>query len=380
MPPCEWVDRLTVTVSQEIARSGWWFISSASGVTALTNSTDPAKSPRLNCFRIASPSLLQPLRLRSPPSISSSLRSGIVTPVRIASLVPSSTELLFALGLGDSVVAVTHECDYPPAAEKLPKLTSSVVPEGLSASEIDRAVRERTGRGEALYELDQEALRRLDVDLVVTQAVCEVCAVSFEDVRAVAERLPTKPRVVSLDPSTLGEVLADVPRLAAEVGAEEAGRELADEARRRIDAVRDAVAGAERPRVAALEWLEPVYVAGHWVPQMVEAAGGEDVLGFAGERSRTVGWEEVEVARPDVVLSMPCGLYAVAAAAETLRHGERLEALEARVVAVDAAAYFSRPGPRLVDGIELLAHLLHPERVPAPPERRSIEVDLAPVA
>ena len=166
--------------------------------------------------------------------------------------------MLFALGLGNSVVAVTHECDYPPAAEKLPKLTSSVVPEGLSASEIDRAVRERTGRGEALYELDQEALRRLDVDLVVTQAVCEVCAVSFEDVRAVAERLPTKPRVVSLDPSTLGEVLADVPRLAAEAGVEEAGRELADEARRRIDAVRDAVAGAERPRVAALEWLEPV--------------------------------------------------------------------------------------------------------------------------
>jgi iron complex transport system substrate-binding protein len=300
--------------------------------------------------------------------------------VRIASLVPSSTEVLFALGVGDSIVAVTHECDYPPAAAGLPKLTRSVIPEGLTAREIDTAVRERTQRGEALYELDEDVLRRLDVNLIVTQAVCEVCAVSFDDVRAVAERLPTKPRVISLDPSTLGEVLADLPRLAAAVGVEAAGRELADEAGRRIDAVREAVAGAPRPRVAALEWLDPVYVGGHWVPQMVDVAGGEDVLGFAGERSRTVEWDEVEAARPEVVLAMPCGLYAEGAAAETLRHRARLEALDARVVAVDAAAYFSRPGPRLVDGIELLGHLLHPHSVPAPPERRSIEVDLAPVA
>jgi iron complex transport system substrate-binding protein len=288
--------------------------------------------------------------------------------------------MLFALGVGESVVAVTHECDYPSAAAGLPKLTRSVIPEGLSAREIDAAVRERTERGEALYRLDEDALRRLDVDLIVTQAVCEVCAVSFDDVRAVAERLPTKPRVISLDPSTLGEVLADVPRLAAEVGAEQAGRELGDEAGRRIDAVREAVAGTPRPRVAALEWLDPVYVGGHWVPQMVDVAGGEDVLGFPGERSRTVGWGEVEAARPDVVLAMPCGLYAEGAAAEALRHRDRLEALHARVVAVDAAAYFSRPGPRLVDGIELLGHLLHSESVPAPPERRSIEIDLAAVA
>jgi iron complex transport system substrate-binding protein len=299
--------------------------------------------------------------------------------VRIASLVPSSTELLFALGLGDGVVAVTHECDYPPAAEGLPRLTRSVIPEGLSASEIDRAVRERTGRGEALYELDEAVLGELEVDLIVTQAVCEVCAVSFDDVRAVAARLPTRPRVISLDPATLGEVLADVPRLAEAAGAEEDGRRLTDEAGRRIESVRAAVAGAPRPRVAALEWLDPVYVGGHWVPQMIELAGGEDVLGFAGERSRTVGWDEVEAARPEVVVSMPCGLYAEEAAAETLRHRDRLAALGARAVAVDAAAYFSRPGPRLVDGIELLGHLLHPELVPAPPDRRSIELDLAPV-
>jgi len=284
--------------------------------------------------------------------------------------------MLFALGLGDSVVAVTHECDYPPEAEGLPHLTRSVVPEGLSAAEIDRAVRERTSRGEALYELDTDVLHELDVDLIVTQAVCEVCAVSFDDVRAIAEELPTTPRVISLDPSTLGEVMADVPRLAEAAGAREAGEALVEEAARRLDAVKEAVAGAQRPRVAALEWLDPVYVGGHWVPQMVEIAGGEDVLGMPGERSRVADWSEVEQAQPEVVVSMPCGYHAERAAKETMEHRVRLAALGARVVAVDAAAYFSRPGPRLVDGVELLGYLLHPERVPSPPTRRSIELDL----
>jgi iron complex transport system substrate-binding protein len=296
--------------------------------------------------------------------------------VRIASLVPSSTEALFALGLGDSVVAVTHECDYPPGVERLPHLTRSVVPEGLSAAEIDRAVRKLTSRGEALYELDTDVLRELGVDLIVTQAVCEVCAVSFDDVRAIAEELPTAPRVISLDPSTLGEVMADVSRLAEAAGAPAAGEALVREAARRLDAAGDAVAGAPRPRVAALEWLDPVYVGGHWVPQMVELAGGEDVLGMPGERSRVAEWSEVEQARPQVVLSMPCGYYVERAAKETMDKRERLAALGARVVAVDAAAYFSRPGPRLVDGVELIGHLLHPDLVPAPPTRRSIELDL----
>ncbi|MBD0281183.1 MAG: ABC transporter substrate-binding protein [Thermoleophilaceae bacterium] len=295
--------------------------------------------------------------------------------MRIASLVPSATELLFALGLGERVVAVTHECDYPPGVEQLPHLTRSVIPAGLPAAQVDAAVRERTGRGEALYELDEATLRRLDVDLIVTQAVCEVCAVSFDDVRAVAERLPTRPRVISLDPATLGEVLADIPRLAEAAGADAAGARLAAEAGARIEAVEDAVKGAHRPRVAALEWLDPVYVGGHWVPQMVELAGGEDVLGRPGERSRTADWAEVQAAAPEVVVAMPCGYYAEQAAAEAVRHRKRLAALGARVVAVDAAAYFSRPGPRLVDGIELLGHLLHPDRVPPPQSRRSVEID-----
>ena len=295
--------------------------------------------------------------------------------MRVVSLVPSATEMLFALGAGDRVVAVTHECDYPPGVEQLPHLTRTVIPPGLEPAEIDAAVRERTGRGEALYELDEELLAELEVDLIVTQAVCEVCAVSFDDVRALAADLPTQPEVLSLDPSTLGEMLADLPRLAAAVGEPEAGELLADEAAARIEAVESAVADAPRPRVAALEWLDPVFAGGHWVPQMIELAGGEDPLGLPGEKSRTVEWDEVAAAAPEVVIAMPCGYYAEQAAAEAVRTRERLAPLGARVVAVDAAAYFSRPGPRLVDGIELLGHLLHPELVPAPPARRSIEVD-----
>jgi iron complex transport system substrate-binding protein len=285
--------------------------------------------------------------------------------------------MLFALGVGDRVAAVTHECDYPPGAEQLPQLTRSVIPEGLPAAEIDAAVRERTGRGESLYELDEAALEQLGVDLIVTQAVCEVCAVSFDDVVAVAERLPTRPEVISLDPTTLGEVLADVPRLAQAAGVDEAGEALAEDAAERIAAVESAVQGAPRPRVAALEWLDPVYIGGHWVPQMIELAGGLDVLGLAGEKSRTAEWAEIEALSPEVIVSMPCGYYAEQAAAESMQQRERLAALGGRVIAVDAAAYFSRPGPRLVEGVELLGHLFHPELVPAPPTRRSIELDLA---
>jgi iron complex transport system substrate-binding protein len=303
--------------------------------------------------------------------------------MRVASLVPSATEMLFALGAGDDVVAVTHECDFPPEATSKPHVTRSVVPEGLSAAEIDAAVRERTGRGEALYELDVPVLEELEVDLIVTQAVCEVCAVSFDDVRAIAEELPTQPQVISLDPSTLGEVLADIPRLAEAVDAEEEGARLAELAAERIDAVRAAVAEAERPAVAALEWLDPIYVGGHWVPQMIELAGGEDVLGMPGERSRTIEWEELAAAAPEVIVSMPCGYYAERAAKETMDKAERLAPLGARVVAVDAAAYFSRPGPRLVDGIEWLGHLIHPDLVPEPEDGTAIPLDLgrpAPVS
>jgi iron complex transport system substrate-binding protein len=286
--------------------------------------------------------------------------------VRIASLVPSATEMLFALGLGPGVVAVTHECDYPPPALDITHVTRSVIPEGLPPAEIDREVRERTGRGEAIYELDEWELTDLEPNLIVTQAVCEVCAVSYDDVRAVAERIPGGPTVISLDPSTLGEVLGDFRRLADAAGVPEAGERLLAGAADRIDHVQGAVAGAERPRVAALEWLDPPYIGGHWVPQMIELAGGEDPLGFPGEKSRVATWEEIAAAQPEVVVSMPCGYDEERAAQETRAYADRLDALGARrVAAVDAAAYFSRPGPRLVDGLELLARLLHPDRFEA---------------
>jgi iron complex transport system substrate-binding protein len=287
--------------------------------------------------------------------------------MRIASLVPSATETLYALGLGDSVAAVTHECDYPPAARELPHLTRSVIPAGLPPGEIDARVREVTGRGEALYELDEETLRRLDVDLIVTQALCDVCAVSYEDVRAVAERLPKQPEVISLDPSSLGEVLADTERLAGVTGTAADGARLRAELGRRLAAVREAVAGAARPRVVALEWLDPPFAGGHWVPEMIELAGGTDPIGVPGVDSRTVRWGALAAARPDVAVVMPCGLTAAESADQARDHAGLLAGLGADAVwAVDAAATFSRPGPRLVEGVELLGHLLHPERVPAP--------------
>jgi iron complex transport system substrate-binding protein len=287
--------------------------------------------------------------------------------MKIASLVPSATEMLFALGAGDSVVAVTHECDFPPEAASRARLTRSVIPEGLAPGEIDAAVREVTAQGRALYELDEEVLAALEVDLIVTQALCAVCAVSYDDVRAVAERLPTTPRVISLDPETLAEVLADVGTLGAATGRESAARELRAALDERLAAVRDAVEGAPRARVAALEWLDPPFAGGHWVPEMVELAGATDVLGQPGRKSRTVEWDEVAAARPEVVVAMPCGLYADEALEQARGYRRELDSLGAdRVVAVDAAASFSRPGPRLVDGVELLGHILHPDRVAAP--------------
>jgi iron complex transport system substrate-binding protein len=288
--------------------------------------------------------------------------------MRIVSLVPSATEMLFALGLGNEVIAVTHECDHPPAARELPTITVDAIGDGLSAGEIDAEVRRRTERGESIYELDTETLENLRPDLIVTQALCAVCAVSYEDVRAVAERIPTRPRVLSLDPNTLGEVLGDVRTLAEATDRRDEGVDLVHDAATRIDRVRLAVRAAARPRVAALEWLDPPYIAGHWTPQLIEYAGGEDVLGLTGEHSEATAWDRVAAARPDVVVVMPCGYDASRAREEAEHYRGRLDALGAgQVVAVDAAAYFSRPGPRLIDGLELLAWLLHPERFPEPP-------------
>jgi len=247
-------------------------------------------------------------------------------------------------------------------------VTGDLLSPGLEAREIDEAVRSLTEEGRAIYELDVEALHRLRPDLIVTQSLCAVCAVSVDDVRAVAEDLDPKPEVVSLDPMTLGEVLGDVRTLAEHTDRKDEGVDLVQDAAGRIDRVKLAVRGARRPRVLALEWLDPVFVAGHWVPQLIDYAGGEDPLGFAGERSEVFTWEQVKAVAPEVIVVMPCGYDAERAQEEAYTYGDELEELGARrVVAVNASGLFSRPSHRLVDGLETLAHVLHPDRVPEAP-------------
>jgi iron complex transport system substrate-binding protein len=288
--------------------------------------------------------------------------------MRIVSLVPHATELLFALGLGDDVVAVTHECDFPSDARRLPQVTRDVLPPGLSAGEIDAAVRERTQEGRAIYELDERRLTELEPDLIVTQELCAVCAVSYDDVVKVAERIPSTPKVIALDPTTLGEAMGDIRTIAQATGARDAALDLVTRQRARVDRVRIAVKDAPRVAVAAIEWFDPVFIAGHWTPQLIELAGGHDVLGFAGEHSEESTWELVAAAQPEVVLAIPCGYDAERSRDEALRFAEPLARIGARrTVALDASAYFSRPGPRLVDGLELLAHVLHPDLVPEAP-------------
>lgn len=287
--------------------------------------------------------------------------------MRIASLVPSATEMLFALGLGDRVVAVTHECDFPPRARSLPHLTRTAIADGLDAGGIDRAVKETVGEGRALYELDEGLLAEVAPDLIVTQAICDVCAVSYEDVVEVAARLPGEPRVLQQDPSTLGEMLEDVIRLGEATGLESEAHLMRAELEGRLASVRAAVSGTAAPRTIALEWLDPPFVGGHWIPEMISIAGGEDVAGPPGLKSPEVQWGELSGLNPDVVIAMPCGWYVGESHAQAVAHWDRIAALGAgRVYAVDAASTFSRPGPRLVDGVELLGHILHPDLVDPP--------------
>jgi iron complex transport system substrate-binding protein len=288
--------------------------------------------------------------------------------VRIVSLVPHATELLYALGLGDSVVGVTHECDWPPEAQEAAQVTRDVLPTGLDAAGIDAAVRERTEAGQAIYALDEELLAELEPDLIVTQELCPVCAVSYDEVKQVAARLKPCPKVIALDPKTFGETMGDIRTIAQATDSREAALDLIARQRARVDRVKIAVKGAPRRTVAAVEWFDPIYVAGHWTPQLIELAGGTDVLGFAGEHSERADWDTLAAAGPDVVLCIPCGYDGPRALEEAERHAGALRSVGAtEVVALDASAYFSRPGPRLVDGLEILAHVLHPTRVPEAP-------------
>jgi len=281
--------------------------------------------------------------------------------VRIVSLLPSTTEILFALGAGDDVVGVTFECDFPAEARSRTIVSTSAMPEGLTPAEIDAFVVKAVAAGADLYRLDEGALAGLDADLVVTQDLCAVCAVDVSVVDEALAHLGCTAEVLTIDPHTLDEVFASIETLGAATGRLEAAEDLVASQRARLDAVATRVAGRPRPRVLLLEWTDPPFAPGHWIPQMVALAGGDPVLGTAGEKSRRVTWEQVHEARPEVVVVAPCGygLEGARALAGDLV-GRGLLPAGAPVHAVDANASWARPGTRLVDGVEELATLLHP--------------------
>jgi len=293
--------------------------------------------------------------------------------MRIVSLLPSATEIVCSLGLGESLIAVTHECDFPGFVRDLPKATRTLIPKEASSGEIDRLVRERLTSEKALYSLEPAVLEDLRPDLIVTQALCDVCAVAGEEVEAAVCALPGRPRVVNLEPETLSEVF-DAARLVAEAaGIVGRGDAVVRSLVARVEAVAARSAGLARgPRVALLEWLDPPFSCGHWNPELVRLAGGVEVLGREGRRSRTLTWDEVASADPEVLFVSCCGfdVERTLVDLEALRdrpEWTRLRAVrESRVFVVDGSAYFSRPGPRLVDSLEILAHALHPETHPLP--------------
>jgi iron complex transport system substrate-binding protein len=299
--------------------------------------------------------------------------------LRVVSLLPAATEMVAALGALDCLVGVTHECDFPPAAMALPRVTASAVDARASAGAVDAQVRELAVAGAPLFTLRADRIAALRPDLLLTQALCEVCAVSETDVRALAGRLAPEPRIVTLAATSFDGVLDDVARVAEALGRRQEGEALLDVLRARVRAVHERLkaARAPRPRVAVIEWTDPIYAAGHWVPEMVRRAGGVDVLARSGEHSRLVSVEEVAAADPELLVVAPCGYDAPRAAAAA----RALFALDdwawARghaVWAIDANALLSRPGPRLVDGIETLAAALNPPLFAEPAPERGVRV------
>jgi iron complex transport system substrate-binding protein len=280
--------------------------------------------------------------------------------VRIVSLLPSTTEILFAIGAGDDVVGVTFECDYPEEARTRRIVSTSAVPEGLTPAEIDAFVVEAMRRGDDLYHLDEGALAGLDADLVVTQDLCAVCAVDVTVVDDALAHLGCTAEVLTIDPYTLDDVLASIETLGKATGHEEEATRLVAQQRRRLAGVWARVAWRARPRVTFLEWTDPPFAPGHWIPEMIELAGGVPLLGTGGEKSRRVEWSDVHAAKPDVVVVAPCGYDRAgsqALADQLVASGALPPGVP--VHAVDANASWARPGTRLVDGVEELAVLLH---------------------
>ncbi len=289
--------------------------------------------------------------------------------MRIVSLLPSTTEIVFALGAGDDLVGVTFECDHPPAARSRRIVSTSSLPQGLTPAQIDDEVRRRQAAGEDLYHLDEGALAELAPDLVLTQDLCAVCAVAVGSVDAALRHLGTSAAVVTLDPMTLVDVLASIRTVGAALGRSPAADRLVEALTDRLEVVARQVAGRPRPRVLVLEWTDPPYTAGHWVPDLVTAAGGVPLLACPGGRSSATTWDAVVASDPDLVVVAPCGfdLPGAAALATDLVARGVLPA-GAPVCVLDADAVVVRPGPRLVDGVEALAAVLHPGAVAARPD------------
>jgi iron complex transport system substrate-binding protein len=298
--------------------------------------------------------------------------------MKIVSLLPSATEIVYALGLGESLIGVTDECDFPADAVTKPVVSRSALPQGrpLASREIDAAVRERMDSQQPLYLLDTDLLRREQPDVILTQDLCRVCAVPAGHVEQALQQLGVADdtKVVSLDPRTLEDVIAQLEVVGSLLGAEERGRELAASLRDRVAVVTQKAARLPSVSVFCLDWAEPPFVAGHWIPQMVEAVGAINLLNAKGEPSRTVTHREIRDATPEVLIFMPCGYYLEEAEEEGARvvgHPEIADTPAARngnVFAVDATSFFSRPGPRIVDGLEILAWAAHPEAYPEPPD------------
>ena len=294
--------------------------------------------------------------------------------MRICSLLPGATEIACALGLSDEIVGVSHECDFPAAARTKPVMVRSRIDSSMIGSgEIDRRVGDLLRSKQSLYALDDKLFVDSEPDIILTQGLCDVCALDYNDVVQAARSLARDPTIISLDPHCLADILTDVLRIGEATHRSRQAESLVQKLRDRIEAVRDRTArSASQPRVACLEWLDPLYIAGHWVPEMVQIAGGNDILGTAGEPSVKIEWDAVIASRPEILILLPCGFDLDRAVRESslLKNRAGWQTLPAvkdgRVFAVSGADYFSRPGPRLIDGLEILSQLFHPELIPAP--------------
>jgi iron complex transport system substrate-binding protein len=286
--------------------------------------------------------------------------------MRIASLLPSATEIVCALGVEDDLVAVTHECDYPSSVRAKPVLTRSVLTADRSGVEVDRHIRELVHQGSSIYALDADRLAALAPDLILTQELCEVCAVSYPIVERAARQLGSSPQLVSLEPERLDDVFQNILFVGGLVGRADAAEQLCARLRARVATIEARVAGLRRRRVVCLEWVDPAYNCGHWTPEMVTIAGGEERIGIAGRPAHPLAWQQVIDAEPEVVVVMACGFSLARSQQEIEAAGSRFDSLAAELWVVDGNAYFSRPGPRLVDSVEIMAGILHPEAVDPP--------------